>query len=190
MSTTTERVLFLKKYVTNLRGIASVTPSSRAMATAMTDDLSFRPGGCIVELGAGTGPVTAMLLKRNAGRSRIVIVEKDPDFCAILRQKFPGEDIVEGSALDIETILAQRGIAHADHIVSCLGVVSFPEHDRSTLIRAMSRALAPGGTIRQLTEIPLVFFPFYKRYFASVRFRFVPRNIPPGGVYVLREPRI
>ena len=41
-------------------------------------------------------------------------------------------------------------------------------------------------TFRQLTVMPLIYYKLYRRYFEDVRFRFVPLNLPPGGVYVCR----
>jgi hypothetical protein len=34
--------------------------------------------------------------------------------------------------------------------------------------------------------MPLIYYKLYARYFEDVRFRFVPLNLPPGGVYVCR----
>ncbi len=34
--------------------------------------------------------------------------------------------------------------------------------------------------------MPLIYYKLYRRYFEDVRFRFVPFNLPPGGVYVCR----
>jgi phosphatidylethanolamine/phosphatidyl-N-methylethanolamine N-methyltransferase len=34
--------------------------------------------------------------------------------------------------------------------------------------------------------MPLVYKKLYKGYFQDVRFRFVPLNLPPAGVYVCR----
>ena len=36
------------------------------------------------------------------------------------------------------------------------------------------------------TVMPLIYYRMYARYFDDVRFKFVPLNLPPGGVYVCR----
>ena len=41
-------------------------------------------------------------------------------------------------------------------------------------------------TFRQLTVMPLVYYRLYRGYYDDVSFRFVPLNVPPGGVYVCR----
>ena len=63
---------------------------------------------------------------------------------------------------------------------------SFPARLRETILATSARMLAPGGTFRQLTVMPLIYYRMYCRYFNDVRFGFVPLNMPPGGVYVCR----
>ena len=50
----------------------------------------------------------------------------------------------------------------------------------------VGRRLAPGGTFRQLTHMPWVYYSLYRGYFEEVRFQLVPLNLPPGGVYICR----
>ena len=52
--------------------------------------------------------------------------------------------------------------------------------------RGSTQRLAPTGTFRQLTHMPWIYYKLYRRYFAEVRFRLVPMNLPPGGVYICR----
>ena len=49
--------------------------------------------------------------------------------------------------------------------------------------------LRPEGTFNQITEIPWVYWPLYRRYFDEVRFTFEPRNLPPSGAYFCRGPK-
>ena len=46
--------------------------------------------------------------------------------------------------------------------------------------------LAPHGTFNQITELTLVYWRFYKRFFQDVQFRFELRNFPPAGAYFCR----
>jgi phospholipid N-methyltransferase len=95
-------------------------------------------------------------------------------------------DVVQGDACHFDKLLADRGIAQVDHVCSGLPLPSFPEHLRDTVLATSARMLAPGGTFRQLTVMPLVYYKLYRGYFDDVRFNFVPLNVPPGGVYVCR----
>ena len=178
--------LMLKKFWQKGTSIASFAPSSRFMARAMLKGIDFDSAKCIVELGAGTGPVTAELVRRVQPHTKLMVVELDPDMCARLKSKFPHVDAVNGDAGHMERLLAERGITQVDHVISELPLPSFPGPLRETIMSTAARMLASGGTFRQLTVMPLIYYRMYARYYDDVRFKFVPLNLPPGGVYVCR----
>ena len=178
--------LFLTKFLQRGRVIASFAPSSRYMARAVLRGIDFSRNPTVVELGAGTGPITAELLKRAGRKCRVIINELDPDMCRYLRRRFPHADIVEGDAVDLEQLLDERGIAKVDHIISGLPLPSIPDDIRDRILDTCARRLTPGGSFRQLTVMPWVYYRLYRRYFEDVRFRFVFRNLPPGGVYICK----
>ena len=182
--------LMFRKFVDQGTGIASFAPSSRALSRCLIKGIDFDRPGCIVELGAGTGPVTKELVARAKPHTRLMVVERDPDFCARLREKFPTAEIVEGDAAQIDKLLADRGISAVDHVVSGLPLPSFPAPVRDAVIRTSARVLGATGVFRQLTVMPLVYKKLYKGYFDEVKFRFVPLNLPPAGVYVCRGYRL
>lgn len=182
--------LFFNKFLRQGTGIAALAPSSPWLARAAVRGIDFGRARCIVELGAGTGPITTELLKHAGDDCRVMVVERDPDFCLRLKEKFPRADVVEADANDLELLLQQRGIDKVDHVLSGLPLPSFPEGDRNRLIAAVQRCLAPQGTMRQLTHMPYVYFKLYRRYFNSVRFELVPMNVPPGGIYVCSDARV
>lgn len=177
-------LLMLRKFVRHGTSIASFAPSSRFLARSICKGIDYDRAKCIVELGAGTGPVTTELLKRVKSHTRVVVVELDPDFCKRLRTKFPGVDIVEGDACKLNTLLADRGIQQVDHVLSGLPLPSFPAPLRDGVLESSAKCLSPEGTFRQLSIMPWVYRGLYKGYFENVRFRFVPLNLPPAGVYV------
>ena len=71
-------------------------------------------------------------------------------------------------------------------MISGLPVPSFPRDLQRDLFRAVKQVLVPEGTYNQITEMPLVYWRFYKRFFDEVRFAFEPRNFPPAGAYFCR----
>jgi phospholipid N-methyltransferase len=186
ISTRPEWWLMLTKFLARGRTIASFAPSSRWMAGAMVKDIDFDAARCIVELGGGTGPITAELLRRLNKRCRSIILEIDPDLCRHLQRRFPEAEILEADAADLDRVLDERGIDKVDHVLSGLPLPSIPEPIRDRIIEASASRLAPEGTFRQLTIMPWVYYGLYRRYFQDVRFRFVFRNVPPGGVYICR----
>jgi phospholipid N-methyltransferase len=176
--------LMLTKFLKQGRSIASFAPSSRFMARSILKGIDFDRAKCIVELGAGTGPITAELVKRIKPHTKLLTIELDPDMAARLKARFPMVDVVNGDACQFDKLLAERGFPNVDHVISGLPLPSFPDELRNGIMSAAARTLAPGGSFRQLTVMPWVYYKLYRRYFDNVQFNFVLRNLPPGGVYV------
>jgi phospholipid N-methyltransferase len=168
------------------RSVASFAPSSRFMARSVVKGIDFHSARCIVELGAGTGPITAELVRQVQPHTKLLVIELDPVLCGRLRSRFPQVDVVQGDACHFDKLLQDRGISQVDHVCSGLPLPSFPGDVRDSVLATSSRMLSPGGTFRQLTVMPLIYYRLYCRYFDDVRFKFVPLNMPPGGVYVCR----
>ncbi|MBX9622789.1 MAG: methyltransferase domain-containing protein [Gemmataceae bacterium] len=181
-----DRWLMAKKFLTRGRAVASFSPSSRAMARTMLDGIDWAAARCVVELGAGTGPITAELVARARPHTRLLVVEIDPEMGGRLKAKFPQVDVVIGDACHFDRLLADRGVTQVDHVLSGLPLPSFPADLRDGVLATSARMLSPAGTFRQLTVMPLIYYRLYARYYQDVRFRFVPLNLPPGGVYVCR----
>jgi phospholipid N-methyltransferase len=182
--------LFLGKFLRQGTAIASLAPSSRWLSRATVSNIDWARPNVIVELGAGTGPITRVLAERADGRSRVLVVERDPDFARILRDRHgehPDLEVIEGDVRDLDDMLSDRGIDQVDHIVSGLPTPSFPKDLQRELFRVVRRVLKPDGSFNQITEMPLVYRGLYRRYFEEVRFVFEPRNFPPAGVYLCRR---
>jgi phospholipid N-methyltransferase len=179
-------LLMLGKFLRHGKTIASFVPSSRFLSRALIRGIDWEKSQCLVELGAGTGPVTKQLVRHARPHTKLIVIEQDPDFCRRLRQKFPGAtnlDIVEGDAGKLDQILAQRGITMCDHILSGLPTPSLPIALREAIMTASQKVLPEHGMFRQLTNMPWIYYRFYKNYFDNVRFKMVPLNFPPAGVY-------
>ncbi|HVL12862.1 MAG TPA: rRNA adenine N-6-methyltransferase family protein [Gemmata sp.] len=181
--------LMMKAFLTQGRKIASFAPSSGPMARRMIDGIDWDAARCVVELGAGTGPITAQLVKRVRPQTRVVVIELDPVLCGRLQSRFqgvPNVDVIQGDATQFDRYLADRGISQVDHVLSGLPLPSFPEDLRNAVLETSARSLGSHGTFRQLTVMPWIYYRMYARYFDDVRFRFCPWNLPPGGVYLCR----
>jgi phospholipid N-methyltransferase len=185
-SSSPDWLLMLGKFLRHGSTIASFVPSSRFLSRALIRGIDWDKAQCLVELGAGTGPVTKQLVKHARPHTKLVVIEQDPDFCRRLRHKFPGAtnlDIVEGDAGKLDQILAQRGITMCDHILSGLPTPSLPSSLREAVMAASQKVLPEHGMFRQLTNMPWIYYRFYRNYFANVKFKMVPLNFPPAGVY-------
>lgn len=181
--------LMMRAFLTQGKRVASFAPSSRFMARKILDGIDWDKAGSIVELGAGTGPITAEMVKKANPKTRLVVIELDPILCGRLRDRFrdtPNVEVILGDATKFGELLAERGITKVDHVLSGLPLPSFPAAARDAILATAARTIADGGTFRQLTVMPLIYYKMYMRYFEDVRFRFVPFNLPPGGVYMCR----
>jgi len=187
-----DNALFLGKFLRQGTAIASVAPSSRWLARVTVRNIDWQRSGALVELGAGTGPITRVIAAHVRPECRVVVVERDPDFARLLRERFQDRanfEIVLGDVRDLGSILLDRGIASVDHVISGLPVPSFPRSLQANLFRAVGAVLRPTGTYNQITEIPWLYGRFYRKFFAEVRFVFEPRNLPPAGAYFCRGAR-
>ncbi|MFO0970274.1 MAG: methyltransferase domain-containing protein [Gemmataceae bacterium] len=181
--------LFLQKFLRQGTRVGSVTPSSPWFARRLLEGIDLKQARCVVELGAGTGAVTRELLRRASASCRCLIVERDADFCVRLREHFPRAEIVEADACDLDALLRSRGVERVDHVVSGLALPWFTPAARHKVLDASRRCLTLSGSFRQLTYIPWVHAPMYRRYFERADFRWVFWNVPPGGFYECCRPR-
>ena len=187
-------LLFLQKFFRHGTRIASVWPSSRFMARASIHRADFSSARCIVELGAGTGPITSEILKRLREPTQFLALERDPDFFTVLQQRFPRQAnvrILRGDVGHLDTILSDHGITPqgVDCFVSGLGTPSLPAAVRQRMFEAVHKYLRPDGFFSNITEVPFYYLRFYQSIFEHVSFQFVTRNFPPGGVYHCRNIR-
>ena len=184
-----DTLLFFRKFFRHGTKIASLAPSSRWLSRATVKDVDWASAEVVVELGAGTGPITKVIAERARPETRVVVLERDPDFCKLLQERYsplPNFDVIEGDVRDLAGMLRDRGITRVDHVISGLPVPSFPKDLQADLFKVIAEVLAPGGGYNQITELALVYMPLYKRYFDRVKFVFEPRNLPPAGAYLCR----
>jgi len=184
-----DRGLFLKKFLDKGTTISAAVPSSRALCRGVIKPIDFSKPSTIVELGAGTGAVTAEIIERLRPHHRFAAVENDHEFCEVLRRRFPEVNILETDATRIREPLAHLGLHKVDYVVSGLPTPNLPRRAMVRLWQWMQQSLAPDGMFLQITVAPLIFRGFYERLFETVNYRMVWWNIPPGGVYICRRPR-
>ena len=174
---------FLLRILRNPRNVGAIAPSSaglaRAMAAAIPDT-----GGAVLELGPGTGAITAAILARGVAASRLTLFEYDAGFAHLLRQRFAGVHIVEGNAFALAETLGDTAPFAA--ILSGLPLLNFPPADRTRLLEAVLSKLAPGAPFIQFSyglKPPVPAPPGT----SVARAAFVPFNLPPARVWVYRE---
>lgn len=184
-----QQYMLLHELIRSPGDMGTVCPSSPALSAAMAEAISpslLGPDGLVVELGAGTGPVTEALLAHGVPRDRLLVIEKSEPLVDCLNKKFPGVDVRCGGAEELES-MAPEGKIRA--IVSSLPFRSLPQEVSVSIMNVVERALSPGGLYVQFTYALVGEMPYVPKTFRKIRVRFVLYNIPPAKVAVFRKPR-
>ncbi|WP_327045731.1 methyltransferase domain-containing protein [Microbispora sp. NBC_01189] len=192
-----ESAVLLGQFLRSPAATGAVAPSSRRLSRAVCAPVPEGGEPVVVELGPGTGPFTAEIRRRLAGRGRHLAVEINPLLAGRLSARHPEVDLVVGSAADLPALLAERGLAAADVIVSGLPWAAFSAGHQATLLRAAVGALAPGGAFTTFSYVHARALPAALRFRRALTASFeevvagrtVWRNLPPAFVYHARRPR-
>jgi len=182
-----DHLRFLKNWITRPALTGAVSPSGKALATAMAGEVPAGGEWPVLELGPGTGPVTAALIERGVTAERIVAVEFNPDFCSLLVERFRGLNVVEGDAYDLAMSLPPGLTGPYAAVVSSLPLLNRPPEVRFALVEAALDRVLPGGGFVQFSYglgPPVKAVP---GRFTVRQAAFVLNNLPPARVWVYRR---
>ena len=130
----------------------SILPSSRALGRALTRPLrSAAPPRTILEVGPGTGAVTAEIVRSLKEDDRLDIVEINPQFVAVLNRRFAEEPSFRRRRHQSRIIHAPLqelpGQGIYDFMISGLPLNNFSLALVKDIFRSYERLLRPGGTL-------------------------------------------
>jgi phosphatidylethanolamine/phosphatidyl-N-methylethanolamine N-methyltransferase len=125
--------------------------------------------------------VTAALVEQGVDPARLVLVEFDPEFCLMLKKRFPAANVVQGDAHNIKDLLGGQ-YSEAAAVVSGLPLRNKPHKVRERLLNDAFALLAPGAPFVQFTYVegPPI------RATATKQKRIL-RNVPPAQVWLYRR---
>jgi phosphatidylethanolamine/phosphatidyl-N-methylethanolamine N-methyltransferase len=146
-----ERALFFRHWLRGPLTIGAVLPSGRAVADAVVRALPPQ-AGFVLELGGGTGALTAALLEARGRADELLVVERAPALAVALRRRFPDLRVVEADARDIAGVLADLGISSLGSVVSSLPIKWFDVAGQRAVIDGCFARMAVGGAFIQLTN--------------------------------------
>jgi len=181
-----DEVRFLRSWIEKPLHVGAVMPSGKVLARTMARYVDPHSDAPVIELGPGTGAITNALIARGIDQKRLVLVEYNPGFCALLRERYPHATIVQGDAYALRDSLWEVLGQPASAVVSGLPLVTKPMRTRLKLIRDAFVALAPGAPFIQFTYAPVPPIPRGLTGISSESSETIWLNLPPARVWVYR----
>ncbi|RTL53903.1 MAG: methyltransferase [Bradyrhizobiaceae bacterium] len=181
-----DEVRFLRSWIEKPLRMGAVMPSSKVLARTVARYVDADSTAPVIELGPGTGALTDALIARGVEQARLVLVEFNPEFCALLRERYPQATIIQGDAYHLDKTLTAI-TEPASAMVSGLPLVTKPMLTRLRLIRDAFAKLAPGAPFIQFTYSVV---PPIPKSLPGVRTQASERiwmNVPPARVWVYRK---
>jgi phosphatidylethanolamine/phosphatidyl-N-methylethanolamine N-methyltransferase len=182
-----DEVRFLRSWIEKPLHMGAVMPSGRVLARTMAQYVDAHDTGPVVELGPGTGAITNALIEHGVEQSRLVLVEYNPGFCALLRDRYPQATVVQGDAYALRDSLSKVLMAPASAVVSGLPLVTKPMLTRLKLIRDAFSALNPGAPFVQFTYSVTPPIPKSLPGVSTEASERIWMNLPPARVWVYRK---
>jgi phosphatidylethanolamine/phosphatidyl-N-methylethanolamine N-methyltransferase len=181
-----DEMQFIRSWFEKPLSTGAVMPSSKALARTMANYVDPLSTGPVIELGPGTGPVTEALVKRGIDPKRLVLVEFNPDFCRLLRKRYPAATVVQGDAYRLRRLLGTTMREPAAAVVSGLPLVTKPLRTRLRLISDAMALLAPGAPFIQFTYAMVPPIPKVLSGIRAEPSDTIWLNLPPARVWVYR----
>jgi phosphatidylethanolamine/phosphatidyl-N-methylethanolamine N-methyltransferase len=182
-----DEVRFLRSWIEKPLHMGAVMPSGKVLARTMAQYVDIKSTGPVVELGPGTGAITSALIERGVDPKRLVLVEFNPSFCALLRDRYPQAKVVQGDAYALRDALYDVLGAPASAVVSGLPLVTKPMLTRLKLIREAFAALTPGAPFVQFTYSVAPPIPKSLPGVSTEASERIWMNLPPARVWVYRK---
>jgi phosphatidylethanolamine/phosphatidyl-N-methylethanolamine N-methyltransferase len=182
-----DEVRFLRSWIEKPLHMGAVMPSGRVLARTMAQYVDIDSSEPVVELGPGTGAITSALIEHGVDQKRLVLVEYNPGFCALLRDRYPHAKVVQGDAYALRDSLWNMLTAPASAVVSGLPLVTKPMLTRLKLIRDAFVALAPGAPFVQFTYSVAPPIPKSLPGVSTEASERIWMNLPPARVWVYRK---
>jgi phosphatidylethanolamine/phosphatidyl-N-methylethanolamine N-methyltransferase len=181
-----DEMQFIRSWFEKPLSTGAVMPSSKALARTMANYVDPQSSGPVIELGPGTGPVTEALVQRGVDPKRLVLVEFNPDFCLLLRKRYPAATVVQGDAYRLRRLLGTAVREPAAAVVSGLPLVTKPLRTRLRLISDAMGLLAPGAPFIQFTYAMVPPIPKELSGIRAEPSDTIWLNLPPARVWVYR----
>lgn len=182
-----EELRFFRGWMDKPKAVGAVIPTGGVTARRMASVVRPERDDLVLELGPGTGVITRAILERGVKPENLVSVEYSADFVEKLQEDFPGVNIVQGDAFDLDTVLAPWKGRNFDSVICAIPLLNFPVESRVELIERLLDLLPAGRPIMQITYGAVSPVPARRGSYSVERFDFIIRNIPPAHLWIYRR---
>ena len=177
------RFAFLQGFLKRPREVGSIVPSSRFLERRIVRCAEVGNAKVIVELGPGTGGTTRALLRAMNPSARLLSLEVNPRFVAVLQKmRDPRLIVHRGSAAEIGKALERYGLGSPDLVLSGIPFSTMPPAVGRQILKSVHEVLEPGGRfvayqVRDRVE------NLGREVFGRARVQTELLNVPPMRVY-------
>ncbi|MCO5156191.1 MAG: class I SAM-dependent methyltransferase [Aquamicrobium sp.] len=182
-----EELRFFKGWMDKPRAVGAIVPTSGVTARKMASVVNPASGLPVLELGPGTGVITKAILQAGVKPENLWSIEYSEDFVRHLRNAYPGVNIIQGDAFDLDTTLGDQRDTVFDSVVSGVPLLNFPVERRVAYVEDLLDRLPPGRPIVQITYGPVSPVPVGRGNYSVEHFDFILRNIPPSRLWIYRR---
>lgn len=144
---------FLHQAARNRRSVGAIAPSGYTLACHLTDPIGEHRGRAlnVLEVGAGSGAVTRVLLPRLTEHSRVDIVETNPQLAATLHELVGPDGRAESPtdrvAVHCKPIEEFHSDVRYDVVISTLPLANFTPGEVTAIMNRYDELLAHDGTL-------------------------------------------
>lgn len=182
---------FVGEFLKAPGSIGAIAPSSPQLADSITEAAGVSQARVIVELGPGTGALSAAILRKKQPDATYFAIEANASFVEEMKHRYPDVPVHHDSAVAIRRYLTAAGHTSCDCIVSGLPFATFPDGLQDDLLTAIGEALGPGGRFATFAYWQGLLVRQGRRFRRRLHSEFphvsrtptVWRNMPPAFVY-------
>jgi phospholipid N-methyltransferase len=182
---------FLRGFLKHPVMVGSIIPSSRVLIEKMLSRVDWENTQLFVEYGPGVGTFTRPILEHLRDDATLLTIDTNPDFTKYLKESIddPRLVAVNGSAADVEKILADRGFDKADYVLSGLPFSTLPPGVGDAIAEATAKVIRKGGAFLVYQFSPKV-RDFIAPHFERIDRGFEWVNVPPATLFwAWRDPK-
>lgn len=182
-----DELKFFKGWIDKPKTVGSIVPTSSITARRMASVVDLRSGLPVLELGPGTGVITKAILARGVQPENLYAVEYSADFVRHLNRLYPGVNVIQGDAFNLDDTLGALKDQKFDSVVSGVPLLNFPVKQRVKYVNDLLDRIPAGRPIVQITYGPKSPVPPGQGDYVIEHLDFVFRNIPPAQLWVYRR---